>query len=195
MVVEDLGDALDMKDAESDGHSRLVTLYTIALATEMGIPREHIATIARRAFLHDIGKLAIPDSILRKPDQLTSHDASIMRKHPHRSYELVKRIPSFGAAAEIVYSHQERYDGTGYPRGLKGEEIPLGARIFAIADALDAITSPCHDRPARSLRVAREEIARYSGNHFDPEVVKVFLEMLDRIWEDLRRDIDGPTIN
>lgn len=98
-------------------------------------------------------------------------------------------------AAEIVYSHQERYDGTGYPRGLKGAEIPLGARMFAIADALDAMTSPRQYRPIKSLRAARKEIVRCSGSQFDPEIVQVFIEISDRLWEDLRREIDGPTIN
>jgi HD-GYP domain-containing protein (c-di-GMP phosphodiesterase class II) len=195
MVLEALGDALDMKDAESEGHSRRVTAYTIALARSMGIAREDIATIARGAFLHDMGKMGIPDGILRKPDQLTSDELSIMRTHPYRGYQLVKRIPFFATAAEIVYSHQERYDGTGYPRGLKGPEIPLGARVFAIADALDAMTSPRQYRPIRSLRAAREEIMRCSGSQFDPKIVQVFIEIPDRLWEDLRREIGGPTIN
>jgi HD-GYP domain-containing protein (c-di-GMP phosphodiesterase class II) len=104
---------------------------------------------------------------------------------------MVKKIPFLVDAAEIVYSHQERFDGTGYPRGLKGEEIPLGSRIFSVADTLDAITSDRVYRPAQSLQAAREEIAKWSGRQFDPEVVKVFLEMPDKIWEDLRREIDA----
>jgi len=116
-----------------------------------------------------------------------------MQEHAYRGYQMLKKIPFLTEASDIVYSHQERFDGTGYPRKLKGNEIPLGARIFSIADTLDAITSDRPYRPAQSLKAAREEIARWSGKQFDPEIVKVFLEMPDKIWEDLRREIDGQT--
>jgi len=112
-----------------------------------------------------------------------------MREHCARGYQILRKIPFLEEAAEIVYSHQEFYDGNGYPRGLRGEQIPLGARIFSIADTLDAITSDRIYRPAQTLQAAREEIAKWAGRQFDPEVVRVFLEMPDNIWEDLRKEI------
>jgi putative nucleotidyltransferase with HDIG domain len=191
ITLEALGDALDLKDAETEGHSKRVTAFTIAIARAMGLPREHIAVIARGAFLHDIGKMAIPDAILRKPDKLNPDEITIMREHAYRGYQMLKKIPFLTEASDIVYSHQEKFDGTGYPRGLKGKEIPLGARIFSVADTLDAITSDRPYRPAQSLQAAREEIERWSGRQFDPEVVRIFLEMPNKIWEDLRQDIDA----
>jgi putative nucleotidyltransferase with HDIG domain len=190
-TLEALGDALDMKDAETEGHSRRVTAYTIAIARAMGIPKEQIAVIARGAFLHDIGKMAIPDQILRKPGPLTPDEVTVMKEHSFRGYNMLKRIPFLQEAAEIVYSHQEKFDGSGYPRGLKGQEIPLGARIFSIADTLDAIRSDRPYRPARPLSVAKEEIKAWSGRQFDPEIVDVFLAMPDKIWEDLREQINA----
>ncbi len=191
MTLEALGDALDMKDAETEGHSRRVTAFTIVIAKGMGLPQEQIPTIARGAFLHDIGKLAIPDAILRKPGKLTPDEMAIMQEHCFKGYQIVKKIPFLTDACEIVYSHQEKYDGTGYPRGLKGEEIPLGARIFSIADTLDAMTVDRVYRPKQSYKAAREEIIRWSGRQFDPEAVKAFLEIPEQIWESLRKDIDS----
>jgi putative nucleotidyltransferase with HDIG domain len=193
ITLEALGDALDLKDAETEGHSRRVTLFTIAIAQAMGLPQEHIRVIARGAFLHDIGKMAIPDKILNKPGKLDPEETEIMKEHAYRGYQMLKKIPFLTEASEIVYSHQEWYDGTGYPRRLKGEEIPLGARIFSIADTLDAITSDRVYRPAQPLKAAQAEIERFAGRQFDPDIVKVFLEMPDKIWEDLRREIDGQT--
>ena len=190
-TLEALGDALDMKDAETEGHSRRVTAYTIAIARAMGIPKEQIAVIARGAFLHDIGKMAIPDAILRKPGPLTPEEVGVMKVHSFRGYNMLKRIPFLQEAAEIVYSHQEKFDGSGYPRGLKGHEIPLGARIFSIADTLDAIRTDRPYRPGRPLSVAKKEISDWSGRQFDPEIVEVFLAMPDKIWEDLRQEINA----
>jgi putative nucleotidyltransferase with HDIG domain len=156
----------------------------------MGLGSDQIRIIARGAFLHDIGKMAIPDQILKKPGKLDPEETAIMREHCYRGYQIVRRIPFLSEAAEIVYAHQEKYDGTGYPRGLKGDEIPLGARIFSIADTLDAMTS---DRPYRARlphSVARDEIVQWSGRQFDPEMVKVFVSMPENIWADLRKDID-----
>jgi cyclic di-GMP phosphodiesterase len=191
ITLEALGDALDLKDAETEGHSKRVTAFTIAIARALGLPREQYAVIARGAFLHDIGKMAIPDAILRKPDKLTPDEITIMREHAYRGYQMLKKIPFLTEASDIVYSHQERFDGTGYPRGLKGKEIPLGARIFSIADTLDAITSDRPYRAAQTLQAARVEIEKWSGRQFDPEIVKIFLEMPDHIWNDLRKDIDA----
>jgi putative nucleotidyltransferase with HDIG domain len=190
ITLEALGDALDLKDAETEGHSRRVTAFTIAIARQMGLASDQIRVIARGAFLHDFGKMAIPDAILRKPAKLTKDEMIIMQEHAYLGYQMLKKIPFLAEASEIVYSHQERYDGTGYPRHLKGEEIPLGARIFSVADTLDAITSDRVYRPAQTLEAAREEIKKWSGRQFDPEVVKVFLDMPDKIWEDLRHQID-----
>src|SRR5580698_10211290 len=192
ITLEALGDALDLKDAETVGHSRRVTAYTIAIARKMGLSKETIRVIARGAFLHDIGKMAIPDEILNKPGKLTEDEMAIMKEHCYRGYKIISRIPFLSEAAEIVYAHQERYDGLGYPRGLKGDEIPLGARIFAIADTLDAMRSNRPYRAAQTVQAARKEIELWSGRQFDPEIVKVFLEMPDNIWEDLREDINAP---
>ncbi len=191
ITLEALGDALDAKDAETEGHSRRVTAFTIAIAKRMGLPRDQIAVIARGAFLHDIGKMAIPDAILNKPGKLDPDEVTIMREHAYRGYLMLKKIPFLTEAAEIVYSHQEKYDGTGYPRGLKGQEIPLGARIFAVADTLDAMINDRPYRAAQTLAAARTEIDLFSGRQFDPEVVKVFLELPENIWEDLCKDIDS----
>ncbi len=191
ITLEALGDALDLKDRETEGHSRRVTAFTIAIAKAMGLTADQIRVIARGAFLHDIGKMAIPDAILNKPGALTPDEVGIMREHSYHGYQIVKKIPFLQEAAEIVYAHQERFDGTGYPRGLKGEQIPLGARMFAVADTLDAITSDRPYRPAQTLTAAREEIQRWAGRQFDPEVVKMFLSMPENIWDDLRKEINS----
>lgn len=191
ITLEALGDALDLKDAETEGHSKRVTAFTIAIARAMGLSGDKIRVIARGAFLHDIGKMAIPDHILRKPGALTFEETQIMREHCFRGYQMLKKIPFLAEASEIVYAHQERYDGTGYPRGLKGKEIPLGARIFSVADTLDAITSDRPYRAAQSIMAARDEVERFSGRQFDPDVVQIFLQMPDTIWEDLRKEINS----
>ena len=191
ITLEALGDALDLKDAETEGHSKRVTAFTIAIARAMGLSGDKIRVIARGAFLHDIGKMAIPDHILRKPGALTMDETQIMREHCFRGYQMLKKIPFLAEASEIVYAHQERYDGSGYPRGLKGKEIPLGARIFSVADALDAITSDRPYRAAQTINAAREEVERFSGKQFDPDVVQIFLQMPDTIWEDLRKEINS----
>src|SRR5205807_92936 len=187
ITLEVLGDAHYLKDAETEGHSKRVTAFTIAIARAMGLPKDQIAVIARGAFLHDIGKMAIPDAILRKPGALTPEEIIIMREHCYRGYQMLKKIPFLAEAAEIVYCHQERFDGTGYPRGMKGDQIPLGARMFSVADTLDAITSDRPYRPAQTLTAARIEIEKWSGRQFDPEVVKTFLSMPENIWGDLRK--------
>lgn len=191
ITLEALGDALDLKDAETEGHSKRVTAYTIAMARAVGLPGEQIRVIGRGAFLHDIGKMAIPDSILRKPGPLTPEEMGIMKEHCYRGYQMLRKIPFLAEACEIVYSHQEFYDGTGYPRKLKGDEITLGARIFAIADTLDAIMSDRPYRAAQPFSAARDEIVRWSGRQFDPEIVKAFLTIPESIWHDLRKEIDS----
>ena len=189
MMLEALGDALDLKDAETEGHSKRVTAFTIAIARAMGLSAEEVEAIAHGAFLHDIGKMAIRDSVLRKPGPLDPEEVEEMQKHCELGYQMVRKIPFLKDAAEIVYTHQERWDGSGYPRRLKGEEIPLGARIFAIADTLDAITSDRPYREAQNYQTAREEIERWAGRQFDPVIVKVFLNMPQSIWETLRLQV------
>jgi len=193
ITLQALGDALELKDLETEGHSQRVTAYTMAIARAMGLPAEQVATIARGAYLHDIGKMAIPDRILQKPAKLDAEETAIMREHCFKGYHIVKKIPFLKEACDIVYSHQEHFDGSGYPRGLKGEEIPLGARIFSVADTLDAITSDRPYRAARSMAVARKEIQDWSGKQFDPSVVDVFLEMPDEIFVELKRAIKSQT--
>lgn len=192
ITLELLGDALDLKEGQTEAHSRRVTAFAIVIARAMGIPPDSQAmrVLARGAFLHDIGKMAIPDAILRKPEALTPDESAIMRRHPYSGYEMLKMIPFLQEAAEIVYAHHENFDGSGYPRGLRGEEIPFGARITAIANSFDAITSNLPYRPASSFQAARKEIEAGSGRQFDPDVVKVFLAMSPSIWEDLRKQIN-----
>ena len=189
ITLEALGDALDLKDAETEGHSKRVTAFTIAIARAMGLDDNEIRIIAHGAFLHDIGKMAIRDYVLRKPGPLDPDEVEEMQKHCELGYQMVRKIPFLAEAAEIVLAHQERWDGTGYPRALKGEEIPLGARIFTIADTLDAITSDRPYRAKQSYQAAREEIERWSGRQFDPVIVKVFLNMPENIWEGIRRQV------
>jgi putative nucleotidyltransferase with HDIG domain len=189
ITLEALGDALDMKDAETEGHSRRVTAFTITLARAMGLSHEVIKVIARGAFLHDIGKMAIPDAILLKSAGLTPEEIFIVQEHCLRGYQILQKIPFLKESAEIVYAHQEHFDGSGYPRGLVGTQIPLGARIFGVADALDAITSNRPYRPARSFEEARAEILRCSGTQFDPSVVEVFLGVPPSLWLELGGEI------
>jgi putative nucleotidyltransferase with HDIG domain len=191
-TLEALGGALDLKDAETEGHCKRVTSFTIAIAKAMKLDPVLLPQIARAAFLHDIGKMAIPDQILRKPGPLTDEEREIMRTHCEIGYNMVTRIPFLREAAEIVLTHQEYFDGTGYPRGLRGDQIPLGARIFAVADALDAMISDRPYRKALSISYAREEIQRCSGTQFDPFVVQVFLAMPATLWTELRENIGQP---
>ncbi len=190
ITLEALGDALDLKDAETEGHSKRVTAFTIAMARAMSLPGERIRVIARSAFLHDIGKIGIPSSILRKPGNLTQEEIAIMQEHCLRGYQMLRKIPFLSEAADIVYCHQEKWDGTGYPRGLKGEEIPVGARIVAVAETFDAITSDQPYCTARSFSAACEEIISGSGRQLDPGIVKVFLTIPESIWHSLRKEID-----
>jgi len=135
--------------------------------------------------------MAIPDEILRKPGKLTPQEQEIMREHCSRGYQMLRKIPFLSEAAEIVFTHQEHYDGSGYPRNLRGNEIPVGARIFAVADTLDAITSDRPYRVARTFDAAREEILRCSGTQFDPDVVEVYLRIPNEVWLELRSEING----
>lgn len=190
ITLEAMGDALDLRDSETEGHSRRVTAYTVVLAREMGVKADDLRIIARGAFLHDIGKIATPDCILLKPGKLDVAETEIMRKHCTLGYEMVRKIPFLREAAEIVHAHQETFDGRGYPRGLGGEEIPLGARIFAVADAFDAMTSDRPYRKGMSSQQAREELKRCSGTQFDPHIVEVFLGMPEELWGTVRAEVE-----
>ena len=188
-TLEALGGALDLKDAETEGHCQRVTAITIAIAKAMKVDPALLPQIARGAFLHDIGKMGIPDRILRKPGPLTEEEKAIMRRHAEIGYNVLERIPFLRDASQIVLSHQEYYDGGGYPRGLRGEEIPLGARIFAVADTLDAMISDRPYRKAQSVEDAQKEIRLCSGTQFDPKVVEVFLSMPPALWLELRENV------
>ncbi len=167
--------ALDFRDNETAGHSRRVVRYCSEIAQTIGCATNIRIEINRGAFLHDLGKIAIPDAILFKKDKLTPQEWDVMKTHPWIGYNLVSRIPMLAPVAEILLTHHERYDGRGYPRGLISGEIPLGARIFAVADTLDAMTSDRPYRKALPFSAARAEIMRESGHQFDPQVVKAFL--------------------
>jgi putative nucleotidyltransferase with HDIG domain len=194
-TLQALGAALDLRDTETAGHSRRVTLYSLEIAKVLGCSGEQVKQIARGAYLHDIGKIGVPDSILLKPAKLTPEETRMMESHVRVGYQLVSRIAFLAGAAEIVLTHQERFDGTGYPQGLIGEEIPLGARIFAVADTLDAMTSDRPYRKALPFSAAREEIIRESGRQFDPAVVAAFLSIPEGVWgmirEQVAREIRG----
>lgn len=190
VTLEGLSRALDLRDKETEGHSQRVTYLAVRLAEAMGVPKKELAYIRWGALLHDIGKMGIPDAILLKPARLTEEEWAIMRRHPVYAYELLSPIPYLRALLDIPYCHHEKWDGTGYPRGLKSEEIPLTARIFAVADVWDALRSDRPYRPAWSAQKAREYIREQSGTHFDPQVVEVFLRLI--AVEDNTRQVSAP---
>lgn len=181
-TLQALGAAIDLRDHETGGHTQRVCLYSLEIARQMGWSDKQLETLARGAYLHDIGKLGIPDGILLKPGPLTAHEWTIMQQHVQIGFDSVKDIPFLADAAEIILMHHEQYGGEGYPRGLKGEEIILGARIFAVADTLDAITSDRPYRLASSFQSALETIRRLSGSQFDPQAVEAFLRIPEGIW-------------
>jgi response regulator RpfG family c-di-GMP phosphodiesterase len=187
-MLEALSAALDLRDNETAGHSRRVTGYCLEIAQAMGCSDQQIKVIRRGVWLHDIGKIGIPDAILRKPGKLTAEERAIMETHVKLGYDLVCRIAFLAGSAELALTHHERYDGTGYPQGLLGDEIPLSARIFAVADTLDAMTSDRPYRRALPYSVAREEIIRKSERQFDPKVVKEFLSIPEQVLETIRRE-------
>ena len=180
-TIEGWARALELRDRETEGHTRRVAELTLKLAQTLGVSPENLIHIRRGALLHDIGKMAIPDRILLKPGPLTAEEWETMKKHPVYAWELLSPIKYLHPALDIPYYHHERWDGTGYPRGLKGEEIPLSARIFAVIDVWDALIS---DRPYRSAwpqEKALKYIKKQSGHHFDPRVVEKFLVLLEEL--------------
>ncbi len=180
-TLEGWSRALDMRDNETEGHTQRVTELTIHLARIMGLSDADLVHVQRGALLHDIGKLAIPDSIMFKPGALTDDQVATIRRHPDYAYALLSPIAYLHPALDIPYCHHEKWDGTGYPRGLKGKEIPLAARIFAVVDVWDALRSNRPYRPAWPDRKAKDYIREQAGKHFDPQVVKVFLQMLESL--------------
>ncbi len=186
-TLEALGSALDTRDVGTQSHSRRVHGYSLSIARTHGVPGHQLEDLEQGVLLHDIGKIGIPDAILLKPGPLTPEEWKIMRTHPEIGKRLIERIPFLRGAVPVVWCHHERWDGTGYPRGLRREAIPLAARIFAVADAFDAMT---FDRPysrAISFAAARTEIQRCAATHFDPAVVATFLSIPESLFEDIRR--------
>jgi len=186
-TLEALGSALDSRDVGTEAHSRRVHGYALATAREYGMPEADIPDLEHGVLLHDIGKIGIPDAILLKPGRLTPDEWQTMRRHPEIGKRLIEGIAFLRGAVPIVYCHHEKWDGSGYPRGLTGDEIPIGARIFSVVDAFDAMT---FDRPyskAIPFDAAQAEIKRCAGSHFDPAVVEAFLRVPDVLLEEIRR--------
>ncbi|MEW6455314.1 MAG: HD domain-containing phosphohydrolase [Acidobacteriota bacterium] len=182
--------ALDFRDTETHGHSNRVTEYAIKIAESYGIEdKDELITLRRAALLHDIGKIAIPDYILRKPEKLSPEEWETMKTHSEIGYNMMRKVKFLQPASIIVLYHHENYDGTGYPYGKKNDEIPLGARIFAVADALDALTSDRPYRKAYSFEYAREEIKKNSGTQFDPKIIEAFLSVDLEVWKKISEEI------
>lgn len=185
-VLSALLTALHTRDTETQGHSERVTAYTMEMAEMLKLDASDMYHIERGALLHDIGKIGIPDAILLKPGKLTHEEWVEMKKHPEIGYEMCRKIDTLQQASQIVLHHHEMWDGNGYPLRLKREEIPLGARLFAVADCLDAMTSNRPYRAALPFSVAQEEVKRFSGKQFDPDIVELFLRVPIERWHYIR---------
>ncbi len=181
--------ALDFRDNETQGHSYRVVQYAVMVAKVMGIGEPDLTWIRRGAILHDVGKIGIPDAILKKPGKLDPKEWKVMKRHPEMGYRMLEHIRFLEPALDIVLSHQERFDGSGYPRGLKGEEIPQGARVFAVVDTFDAMTSDRPYRKALSIDDACNEIKEWSGRQFDPAVAEAFLSLPVDSWREVRERV------
>ncbi len=175
-TIEGWSHAMDLRDRETEGHSHRVAEMTVELAERFGLGEDELVQIRRGALLHDMGKLGIPDHILHKPGSLTDEEWETMKKHPQFAFDMLYRIEYLRPAMDIPYCHHEKWDGSGYPRGLKGEEIPVPARLFAIVDVWDALTSDRPYRSAWSEEKALAYIKEQSGRHFDPDIVELFLK-------------------
>ncbi|MEW5938432.1 MAG: HD domain-containing phosphohydrolase, partial [Chloroflexota bacterium] len=178
-TIEGWSRAMDLRDEETEGHTQRVTDLTMQLARAMGLSDREIVQFRRGALLHDIGKMGVPDQILLKPDKLTDEEWEIMRRHPQFAYDMLAPIPYLKPALDIPYCHHEKWDGSGYPRGLKGEQIPLAARLFAVVDVYDALTSDRPYRAAWSKEKTLDYIRGQSGAHFDPRVAELFLRLME----------------
>jgi putative two-component system response regulator len=176
-TIEGWSHAMDLRDRETEGHSRRVAEFTVKMAKRFGMSDEQIMHLRRGALLHDMGKIGIPDPILHKTGRLSDEEWVTMRKHPQLAYDMLYRVEYLRPALDIPYCHHEKWDGTGYPRGLKGEEIPMTARLFAIVDVWDALTSDRPYRPAWSEDQALAYLRDQSGRHFDPQVVDLFFQV------------------
>jgi putative nucleotidyltransferase with HDIG domain len=185
-TLDALTAALDLRDRETEGHSRRVVEYTARLARQMKLDKPRLDVIRRGALIHDIGKIGVPDAVLLKPGPLNPDERQVIEKHPLSGYEMLLGIPYLQEEIKIVLAHQEKWDGTGYPFGLKGDAIPLGARLFAIADTFDALLSDRPYRKGRPYAVARQVIAEEAGRQFDPEGVAAFLEVPPEEWDQIR---------
>jgi PAS domain S-box-containing protein len=188
-TIEGWARALELRDQETQGHTQRAAEMTLRLARAMGMKDEELVHVRRGALLHDIGKMSIPDSILLKNGPLTGEEWEVMRRHPVYAYELLSPIAYLRPALDIPYCHHERWDGTGYPRGLKGEHIPLAARIFALADTWDALYSERRYHPAWPEERVREHIRSLAGTQLDPKIVEVFLGMEQELKEQLQEDV------
>lgn len=177
-TIEGWSHAMDLRDRETEGHSRRVADLTVTLAKAIGMSDDEIPHLRRGALLHDLGKIGIPDSILHKPAKLTEEEWTVMRKHPQFAYDMLYPIEYLRPALDIPYNHHEKWDGTGYPRGASGEEIPVAARLFAVIDVWDALTSNRPYRPAWPEQEALTYIREQSGKHFDPQVVELFFKTI-----------------
>jgi HD-GYP domain-containing protein (c-di-GMP phosphodiesterase class II) len=177
-TLEGWARALELRDIETQGHSERVTEIAERLARKFGIVGRELVNVRRGSLLHDIGKMGVADSILHKPGKLTEEELEIMRRHPRYAYEMLSRVDHLRPALDIPYCHHERWDGSGYPRGLRGEEIPLAARIFAIVDVWDALRSERPYREAWSDEKALAHIQNERGKHFDPAVVDAFVDLI-----------------
>jgi len=186
MTLEALVAALDSREHETFSHSLRVRAYTRYLARRAGFPPALLPSLEQGALLHDIGKISVADAILLKPAKLTAEEWEEMRKHPVAGDEILKRVPFLRPASAVVRHHHERYDGTGYPDGLKGAEIPLGARLFTVADTLDAMTSDRTYRKGPGFEAAQKEVQRWSGKQFDPHIVDLFLKIPAETWKHVR---------
>ncbi|WP_242336089.1 MULTISPECIES: HD domain-containing phosphohydrolase [Anaeromyxobacter] len=189
-LLEGLIAALDYRDAETQWHSRRVSLFARRLARQLGFEEPELTVVEHGALLHDIGKIGVRDRVLLKPGPLTTDEWTEMKRHPELGWALLQRVDYLRPASSIVLQHQEKWDGTGYPAGLRGEEIVVGARIFHVVDTLDAITSDRPYRRARPFDHAREEITRCTGTQFDPKIVEAFLSVPPEDWERIRLDVE-----
>jgi len=186
-----LGTALDSRHSGNEGHSLRVTLYALRLARQMGMDETQTREIEQGALLHDIGKIGIPDSILRKEGELTPPEQVLLHKHPEIGYRILSGIKFLKGAARLVLHHEERFDGSGYPAGLRGDEISVGGRVFAVADCLNSRTSDCLFQDPAAFDGVRDQIARMSGSKLDPFVVGRFLRIPREEWEAIRREAQG----
>lgn len=179
--------ALDLRDGETEGHSRRVVGLTVRLAEDFGVCGEMLVHIRRGALLHDVGKMALPDSVLRKPGELDEEEQALMRRHPEHAWQMLGGVDFLRPALDIPYCHHERWDGTGYPRGLRGEEIPLAARLFSVVDVWDALRYDRTYRAGWPAAKVKEHLLEGAGTQFDPAVVPAFLRILERDGEPVYR--------